>query len=163
MMPRMPFSPVEAGYSVQPGDSTQRIQLDGGSGRYRTGVSDNSHQVDATWALFDADYDAFMGFVRLWKRSGGQPFKVALPLDGSIAEDYDACFVPGSIQLTSKNGPVFLVSARLEVFALAKYEDAETDPYATAYELLPYYGSFAAIQDMMNRLEKLVNRDWPHA
>ncbi|KCB41442.1 hypothetical protein L539_3592 [Bordetella hinzii 5132] len=47
--------------------------------------------------------------------------------------------------------------------ALAQFEDAETDPYATAYELLPYYGSFAAIQDMMNRLEKLVNRDWPHA
>ncbi|AZR93933.1 hypothetical protein BBB39_09230 [Bordetella trematum] len=160
---RLPFNPIEAGYSIQPGDETLRIALDGGSGRYQRGVADAADTVEASWALFEGEYDAFMGFVRIWRRRGGPFFLVSLPLDGSLAEDYMASFIPKTVRLASKSGPVFIVSATLEVLRLEKFEDPSLDPYEFAYELLPYYGSFDGIADMTNRLEILVNKDWPDA
>ncbi|SUX92019.1 Uncharacterised protein [Bordetella trematum] len=125
---RLPFNPIEAGYSIQPGDETCGIALDGGSGRYQRGVADAADTVEASWALFEGEYDAFMGFVRIWRRRGGPFFLVSLPLDGSLAEDYMASFIPKTVRLASKSGPVFIVSATLESPSAGKIRRPEPGP-----------------------------------
>ena len=71
-------------------------------------------------------------------------------------------FQAGSFRLIGKSGQVFTVGASLWVLPLAKYEDPATDPYEYILDLLPHYGSVEKIRKMMNLLEKLVNKDWPH-
>lgn len=162
-IPKLPFKPVQAGYSVGFGDGTQRISLEGGSGRYRQGVSDNTHSVQAVWVLADENYSAFMGFVRNMRRAGGGQFEVDLVLDECRMLPYRAHFVPGSVRLVSKVGRAHTVSAELEVEADFGHEDPSLDYWGAAIIVLSFYGSVPAAREILNRLEILVNKDWPDA
>jgi len=160
---KMPFCPAQAGYSGEFGDGTLRVALDGGSGRYRAGVSGNSDIVTATWVLKGEEYSAFMGFVRNQKRSGSIPFLIDLPLQSHELVEYEAAFVPKSVRLASKSGAVFTVSASLEVFSKLEFDEAGLDYWASLVMMLAIYGSIPAAQEILNLLAKLVNEDLPHA
>lgn len=74
-------------------------------------------------------------------------------------ERYEASFVPGSIQLANKQGPVFTVSATLEV--LPRYEtlDEATDEAGSAAMVHAFYGPDTT--GFLNLLDQLVNEDLP--
>lgn len=160
--PVLPYQPIQAGYGIQPGDGTQRIALDGGSGRYRAGVGGASHMVTATYALFGEEYDAFMGFMRTIERSGGGPFYADLVIDGSYKLRYVAHFIPNSAR-ASMSGDIFTVSVTLEVDRRPEYEDPDTDFWAQFLKFIEIYGSIRAAREAFNLLEKIVNKDWPNA
>ncbi|NYT76559.1 hypothetical protein H0A71_06110 [Alcaligenaceae bacterium] len=160
-MQRMPFCPRRAGYSASFNDGVRRIELDGGPGRYSQMYVGGSDLVDASWKLKEDDYSLFMALVRNWSRSGGMPFEIGLKLDSHALDWYRAQFIPKSVRLTGMVGPWFYVSAQLEVTPLQKYLDPEQDVWAIIAELMPYYGSVAAVREMFNLLEQLVNYDWP--
>lgn len=159
---KMPFCPAQAGYSADFGDGTLRVQLDGGSSRYRAGVSGNSDTVAATWILKGEEYSAFMGFVRNQKRGGSAPFLIDLPLQSHEFVEYEAAFVPRSVRLVSKTAAVFTVSASLEVFSKLEFDDADLDYWASLVMMLVIYGSIPAAREILNLLAKLVNEDLPH-
>ncbi|MGV2894162.1 hypothetical protein ACNPPY_00070 [Achromobacter sp. AGC78] len=160
--PVLPFQPIQAGYGIQPGDGTQRIALDGGSGRYRAGLRGTPHMVTATYALFGEEYDAFMGFMRNVERAGGEPFEADLVIDGSRKRRYVTHFMPGSARV-SVSGDVFTVSVSLEVDRLQEYDDADLDYWGSLVMMLAVYGSIPAAKEILDLLAKLVNEDLPHA
>lgn len=160
---RLPFLPLQEGYSVQFGDGTQRIALDGGPARYRAGVQGNPNTVTALWRLRDDKYSLFMGFYRACKAQGGGPFEVDLKIDGYEERRYDAYFLPGSVRLVSKAGRFFTVAATLEVDALPEFDGGDLDYWASLIMLLAIYGSIPAAREILNLLAKLVNEDLPHA
>lgn len=160
--PKMPFQPAQVGFAATFGDGTQRIALDGGSARYRAGMQNMSDTVQATWVLRGENYAAFNGFVRNARRAG-VPFLIDLSLQSHEMVEYEASFVPGSVQLVSRQGAVFTVVAQLEVFALDEFDDATLDYWGSMILFLAVYGSVAAAREIMNLLAKLVNEDLPHA
>ncbi|MCP1404245.1 hypothetical protein [Achromobacter insolitus] len=160
---KMPFCPAQAGYAADFGDGTLRVQLDGGSGRYRAGVMANSDTVTATWVLQGEEYSAFMGFVRNQRRSGGVPFLIDLPLESHELVEYEANFVPRSVRLVSKTASVFTVAASLEVLSKLEFDDIDLDYWASLVMMLAIYGSIPAAREILNLLAKLVNEDLPHA
>lgn len=159
---KIPFCPTQAGYSATFGDGTKRIELDGGSGRYRAGVRGSSDTVEATWVLRGEDYSVFMGFVRRNEREGGQSFYIDLSLDSHEMVQYEAHFIPGSLKLVSRRGAAFTVAATLEVLALDEFDGGDLDYWATLIMLLAIYGSIPAAREILNLLAKLVNEDLPH-
>lgn len=96
-MQKMPFYPLDAGYSSSVNDGVRRIALDGGGGRYRVDILGGADIVNATWRLYGDEYSMFMAFVRRWIRSGGQRFEIDLVLDSHEIETYQASFIPESI------------------------------------------------------------------
>lgn len=162
-IPKLPFKPVQAGYSISFGDGTQRISLEGGSSRYRQSVSDNTHSVQAVWVLADEDYSAFMGFVRNMRRAGGGQFEVDLILDECRMLPYRAHFVPGSVRLVSKVGRAHTVNAELEVEADAGHEDPSLDYWGSLILMLSLYGDVPAVREVLNLFAELANEDLPNA
>lgn len=158
----LPYRPLQAGYSVDFGDGTESISLDGGSGRYRAGIQGSAHIVPASFGLQAEDYSAFMGFWRARKRDA-QPFEVDLQIDEHELKRYVAHFVPKSLRLASVSGDVFTVSVKLEVDTLPEYDEETLDYWASLVMFLSIYGSFAAAREIMNLLAKLSNEDLPHA
>ena len=162
MMDVLPLCPTQAGYTAAFRDGAVQIALDGGLPRTRRGLMATPNEVTVQWVVGEADYALLVGFYRRLLRRGLPMFLADLILDSPTRERYQAVLRSGTFQLVSKQGGVFTVTAGLLVMPLARYEDPETDPYETVFDLLPYYGSAAAVAEMMNRLEHLVNVDWPH-
>lgn len=160
-MDLLPICPTQAGYGADFRDGIIQISLDGGAPRSRVDIPGGAYLINAQWVVQEDDYSLLQGFYRRQKRSGFAGFLADLVLDTSGIERYEATFQAGSFRLTSKNGPVFTVTASMWVYPLAKYEDPETDPYEYILDLIPYYGSVENVRRMMNLLEKLVNVDWP--
>lgn len=158
----LPFCPLQAGYTASFDDGVSRIALAGGRGRYRVGMVGNSTSVNATWALRDEKYSIFMGFYRNWSRTA-QKFEVDLKLDSHQRKRYSASFIPGSVQLVSKSGRIYRVSAQLEVLPLPEFSDADLDYWWSVLQLFIIYGSYEVALQVLNLLAKLVNEDLPHA
>lgn len=161
-MDLLPICPTQAGYAADFRDGIIQVSLDGGSPRSRIGISGGAYLVNVQWVVREDDYSLLQGFYRRQKRSGFAGFEADLVLDTSGYERYEATFRAGTFRLTGKNGPIYTVNAALWVYPLAKYEDAETDPYEYVLDLIPYYGSAENVRRMLNLLEKLVNVDWPN-
>lgn len=159
----LPICPAQAGYTASFNDGVLQITLDGGSPRSRVSYSGGVCPVEVTWVVNGDDYSLLQGFYRRQARRGYSGFLADLILDDSVMQRYTATFRAGSLRLAGKQGGVFTVTASLLVDPLAKYADSETDPYEYIIDLLPYYGNVEAIRQVMNRLEKLVNEDWPNA
>lgn len=162
MTPRLPFKPIEAGYAFQPGDGTQSVQLEGGSGRYRSVVQDNSSRVNCSWALVGDEYSRFMGFWRNAGRGGGWPFEVSLVLDCAEARWYRAMFVPQSLNAVPQGG-VWIVSAQLEVEPLPEFSDPSLDYWGSLILMLSLYGDVPAVREVLNLFAELANEDLPNA
>lgn len=158
----LPFCPLAAGYTASFDDGVSRIALAGGQGRYRVEMAGNSTSVNATWALRAENYSLFMGFYRDWSRTAAM-FEVDLKLDSHQIKRYTASFIPGSVQLVSKNAKIYRVSAQLEVLPLPEFSDADLDYWWSVLQLFIIYGSYETVLQVLNLLAKLVNEDLPHA
>ncbi len=158
----LPFLPLHAGFTAAFDDGVGRIALAGGRGRYRVEMQGNSNQVNATWALREENYSLFMGFYRDWTRTASM-FEVDLKLDSHQIKRYTASFIPGSVQLVSKSGRIYRVSAQLEVLPLPEFSDADLDYWWSVLQLFIIYGNYETALQVLNLLAKLVNEDLPHA
>ncbi|ADP17335.1 hypothetical protein AXYL_04015 [Achromobacter xylosoxidans A8] len=162
-IPVLPFRPIQAGYAPALGDGSQRIALEGGSGRYRAGVQSMAHTLQATYVVFGEEYGLLMGFWRKMRRIGGGPFYADLTIDSSLSNRYVAHFIPGSARPVPIGGDGWTVTFQLEVESLPEFDDETLDYWGAILTLFAIYGSLPAIKEMMNLLAKLVNEDLPHA
>ncbi|WP_175129160.1 hypothetical protein [Achromobacter piechaudii] len=161
--PVMPFRPVLAGYAPVLGDGSQRIGVEGGSGRYRAGVQNASHMVAVTYVVFGEEYDMLMGFWRNMRRLGGGPFYADLVIDGSTSRRYVAHFMPETARPVPIGGGGWTVSFQLEVDSLPEFDDADLDYWGSLVMMLSIYGSIPAAKEILNLFAKLANEDLPHA
>jgi len=147
---RLAYCVQQSGYTVDFGNDVIAQNLDGGPSRYRRDVRGNSHTVNVSWVLKLKGYQYLTAFYRVWMRNPSQPFLAKLIIDDEL-KDYE-CFFKSPIQLNSKNGPVYQVSAQLEVKALIA-DDAFDDALV----------SLGSDSDIFEPLEELVNVDLPNA
>ncbi|MCS3505019.1 hypothetical protein [Achromobacter sp. JUb104] len=161
--PVMPFRPLQAGYGPNLGDGSQRISLEGGSGRYRAGVQGAPHMVPVTYVVFGEEYDVLMGFWRNMRRLGGGPFYADLIIDSSTSRRYVAHFMPGTARPVPIGGNGWTVTFQLEVDSLPEFDDATLDYWGSLVTMLSIYGSVPAAKEILDLLSKLVNEDLPYA
>lgn len=158
----LPFKPTSAGYSVQPDSGVLSVKLDGGASRLEVNSQGNVGIVNVSWVLDSFDYSLLQAFHRIFIRSL-EPFYADLIIDTGSVDRYESTFIPDSLRLVSKNGPLYMVSAQLEVTPLDKYLDEETDVLAQYFDLVMEYGGLRNFLRMNNLLERLVNVEWPDA
>lgn len=154
-LPKFPFCPLQAGYAFDLVDGILSSGLDGGPSFRRLDTTGNPFVVNVSWALARNEYDMFMGYVRNWIRSGGDPFLIGLILEGSEMTEYQASFIPGTIKLASKNGGVFTVSAQLE--ALPNFVSPCDDGWAASALLNAHFGD--DVCRISASLSEVVNED----
>lgn len=147
---RLAYCVQQSGYTVDFGNDVIAQNLDGGPSRYRRDIRRNSHLVSVSWVVKLRGYQYLTAFHRVWMRNPSQPFLAKLIIDDEL-KDYE-CFFKSAIQLNSKNGPVYTLSAQLEINALIA-DDAMDDA------LVATGGS----ADIFEPLEELVNEDMPNA
>lgn len=162
-LPVMPFRAVQAGYAPVLGDGSQRIALEGGSGRYRAGAMGMAHTVSATYVASGLEYDLLMGFWRKMRRRGGGPFFADLAIDTSSLRRYQVHFMPGNVRPVPIGGGVWTVTFQMEVDALPEFDDEDLDFWAQMLKFVEIYGSIQAAFEAFKLLERLVNKDWPNA
>jgi hypothetical protein len=157
-----PFCPLQASYAVTMTDGVIATELDGGDPRTRLDILGGPRVVNATWVLRKDRFDIWQAYWRQWERSGGMYYEMDLLIDSGDLERYEATFIPGSTNWGSKNGEVFTVTASLWVRQLAKYLDADTDPYLPYLDIIELYnGDIDEMFRVFNLLAKLVNVDLP--
>lgn len=154
-LPKFPFCPQQSGYAAEFADGIISAGVSGGPSYSRLDTTGNPAIVSATWVLKGSKYDLFMGHIRNWGRSGGDPFSIELALESSELIEYRATFIPSSIRLVSKSGAVFTVAAQLEV--LPNFVSPCSDEWASRAALNAFYGDDACL--VIDTLEKVVNED----
>lgn len=116
---------VGQGYTVQRGNAVVATELDGGRPRMRKDVLNPSSRVTVQWVFTPDQYDYFQAFYHTTTEEGALPFEIDLVIDTANQAEYTANFVPGSVQLTGKQGQVFFVSAELDVEAAVRSTSAD--------------------------------------
>lgn len=154
-LPKFPFCPQQSGYAAEFADGLVSTGVSGGPSYSRLDTTGNPSIVTASWVLRGRDYDLFMGHIRNWIRSGGDPFSIELALETTDPVEYRATFIPGSIRLIEKDGFKFVVSAQLEV--LPNFVSPCSDEWASRAALNAFYGDDAC--EVMDILSKVVNED----
>lgn len=157
-MNKMSIPPDQSGYAVTPGSGTKRTELDGGLGRYRRDILNQSSLVNCSWTVNREEYNYLMAFFRINEKNGGDGFYVDLILDTQEPTEYIAHIVPGSWSLTQQRGTGYTVAAQLEVEAIE--HDYEYDQ--SLIDIYEAYGSAEKAIIAMNLLHKLVHYDLPN-
>lgn len=147
------FCPAQAGFGAQFGTGVISTDLPGGLPWSRLDTTGNVHRVPATWVLGADDYCEFMGFVRNWENSGGDPFTVDLRLETPDTQTYEATFEVGTIALQSINGNAFTVAGTLLVMPL--FLDPCTDECAARATVGAIFGD--DICEMIDLLDHIVS------
>lgn len=151
---KLAYCVQQSGYTVEFGNNVIVQELEGGPSRYRVDSKNNVHYVNSTWVVKKKGYQYLVAFFHVWQRNPSQPFLAQLIIDDALLEAYECFFRNGGFRLDSKNGPVYTVSAILEV--TAKPRDDGMD------DLLVMLGNGDTL-DIFDPLEKLVNEDLPNA
>ncbi len=151
---RLAYCVQQSGYTVDFGNNIITQELEGGASRYRVDSDSNVHYVNSTWVVSERGYQYLVAFFHVWQRNPSQPFLARLIIDNADSEEYECFFRNGGFRLEKKEGRVFTVSAILEV--VAKLRDNNFD------DALVELGNSQAL-DILNPLEKLVNKDFPGA
>lgn len=156
-MHKLKTRPTQSGYSVQHGSNVQMQQLDGGAPRLGIFTKKASHSVNVQFVVDKAGYQYLCAFYRVWLRNPSQPFLADLVIDGEAPlQQYQCFFVPGSFQLSSKNGQAHTVVAQLIVPALNTDDDLD--------DLLVSIGDAdGSVADLVNPLQQIANHDLPDA
>lgn len=152
---RFPFSPLQASLAAKFGTGVISTSVPGGPSLMRLDTTGNVHTVSASWNLRPADYDMFMGYVRNWERSGGDPFLISLRLEGSESQEYRATFIPGSFSRPTRSAGVFTVEAQLEV--LPNFVSPCNDEWAARALMEAVFGD--DVCEAIDILDKVVNED----
>lgn len=154
-MYKLVIPPDQAGYSVAVGDEIVSTKLDGGASRTRLDILNAVSTVSCSWTVGPSDYAYLRKFIAVNVVKGGEPFLIDLILDSPFPTQYRAKFVANSWSLQSQKGHTYTVSAQLEIEAAD--QDLEYDE--TILWLVEEYGSMEKAAQILNLLEKLVNRD----
>lgn len=157
-MEKLYLEPIDESYAIQPPqDEVLSVQLDGGAGRYRADIDGGSTTVAASWVLDAIQYQYLWAFFRSSINRGADPFLIDLDVEGLGYGEQTAHFVPGSLQLTGKQGEIYMVSARLEVMA----PDGDTDFDASIVDAFEAMGDSTDLS--LDLLSQIVNEAWPTA
>lgn len=157
-MNKLSIPPDQAGYGVTPGSGTKRTELDGGLGRYRRDILNQSSLANCSWTVNREEYNYLMAFFRINEKNGGEGFYVDLILDTQEPTEYTAHIVPGSFQLTQQRGTGYTVTAQLEVEAVEhdyEYDQGIIDIYEA-------FGNSENAIASLNLLHKVVHYDLPN-
>ncbi|GEA08488.1 hypothetical protein KUL42_32490 [Alteromonas sp. KUL42] len=124
-MDKLVLSPLQSAYSIEDGNETHRIELDGGLGRYRKDIIGASNKVTASWLLDANEYAYLRAFYRTTTKSGSVSFLVDLIINYADVSEYEAFFMPESLRLDGIEGGMFKCSATLEVKQKKPEEDID--------------------------------------
>ncbi|MFC2998110.1 hypothetical protein ACFODO_23220 [Acinetobacter sichuanensis] len=113
---KLAYCVQQSGYTVSLGTNFIKQELERGPARRRKDGTGNSHTVSVNWVVNETGYDYLVGFYYLWEVNPSLPFLALLIIDNSDLKEY-RCWFNSSIQLDSKEGNVFKVSATFEVQA----------------------------------------------
>ena len=141
--------PEQSSYRYGPDNSVITTTLDGGYSKSRTDLVNNASIVSCSWLLKDYHYQYFRAFFKAATDKGVFPFLIDLILDQPYLEEYEAKFIPESVQMDTPQGLMYTVTADLEVIPIADIEFAQgiVDAYTP--------GGY----DYLYNLEQLVNVD----
>lgn len=155
-MLKLIIPPDQASYSFVDGEEAVRVQLAGGRGRYRRDVLNASKEVNVVWTVTPDKYKYLRAFYATALLHTNECFIIGLVLDNPFQEDYEANFIPNSMQLQSLSGHTYVVSARLE--AISKLRDATLDDY-----YVNLYSEFngSQFEFSVDRLDAIVNVTLP--
>lgn len=147
--------PEQASYSVQDGEETIRVALDGGAGRFRRDILDATSRVRCTWLLTVAGYEYMRAFYKTATKSCSLPFLIDLQMDQVDGlTEHTVHFIPGTMKLTKVAGLSYVVEADLEVVP-----DIEDEAYNLI--LIMAFEEFGddrqSFLDLVNELEDLAN------
>lgn len=151
---KLPFLPIQAGYSQTPGSESASVALEGGRAWRRKTKANSSSLVTATWIFNQLQLDVFWAFFRVETARGVLPFTMDLILEDSSLQDVTCWFVgePGTPTLQGLN---YTVTAQLEVQRPA-YSAALDASIVDSYLA---YGE--GVGDMFDRLAIFANEDLP--
>ena len=116
-MTKLTISPTQATYSYTDGVEAVGVQFDGPAGLHGPFIQGAAATVDVAWNVADATFEDLLDFYRLHGQRG-LPFLIDLIFETGAPVEHTAYFIPGSLQVTSLDGPVFEVKAQLEVLPL---------------------------------------------
>lgn len=151
---KLPFLPIQAGYSQTPGSESASVALDGGRAWRRKTKANSSSLVTATWIFNQLQLDVFWAIFRANTERGVLPFTMDLVIEDSSLQDVTCWFVgePNTAQLQGLN---YTVTAQLEVQRPTydpAYDAALVDGYVT-------YGE--GLAEIFDRLAIFANEDLP--
>ena len=149
-MEKLTLLPDQASYAYGNDDSVITTTLDGGYSRSRVDQLKSSAIINCTWRLYSHHYQYFKAFWTVVTEKGVYPFLIDLILDQPYLEEYEAKFVPGTVNMSEPEGLTYSISADLEVIPVR--DDLFSQSIVDAYDSTGTY-------EYLNLLEKLVNID----
>lgn len=115
-MERLLLRPNSEDYSQEEGAEVIRVELDGGTGRYRRDKIGATRRCNVSWTMNPTQYQYWRAFWHTATKRGALPFLCDLVgEDGTGPTPYVCYFVPGSVQMPAQQGLTYSQSATLEV------------------------------------------------
>ena len=113
-MLKLAIPPDKESYSVEDGESTLAVQLEGGAARYRADYIGATAKITVKWTLDAQKYDYLRAFYRQ-TNDGADSFLADLIFDRSVPTEYECHFIPKTFKLNGHSGATYIVTAQLEV------------------------------------------------
>lgn len=158
-LPLLSWSPVSVGYSADPRTGVVSTMLDGGVGKYRKDVDNQSTFVTVKWILDSVEYTALMFFYNTILDGGALPFEIDLIVASSNLTRHVAYVTPGSLKLSAQAGLSYTVTAKLEVSPIA-VDSAGVAEQAALDALLDTLGpNWEANEDLLDQLVNVLLPD----
>lgn len=156
------LTPAESGYTVDDGDETLSIKLDGGKARYRKDMLNATATVRVRWQCDRYEYEYLKAFYKgSASDTGATPFLLDLIIDEAFQLTEHTCyFIPGKFKLNRIRGHLHEVQADLEVIPKT-YFDGYYDIIVLLYELFPDDPTGTAATAYFNAIHQLVNVEMP--
>lgn len=156
-LPKLALDINEAQYSIAPGLEVNEVQVDTGPSWRRADFFGAPNRVALQFVTSEPGYDYLMAFWRTRLRRGLLPFLIDLVIDGSDMREYQVVLTGGGALQAVRQGSSYFVTGALEV----KRSPAETSEDENIIFLYETYGDVDS--EVLNRLAKLVNVDFPAA
>ena len=121
-MEKLELTPEQSTYAVGNDNSVISTSLTGGYSRSRVDVANSSAIVQCTWRLKDYEYQYFRAFFQSITYKGTAVFLIDLLLEQPYLEEYQAKFVPDSVEMANPEGLTYEVQAELEVIPIVDEE-----------------------------------------
>lgn len=115
-MNRLSLCPLQAGYSVQLACNIASTPVPGGFSRYVRTFDADSHVVNVSYQLTNADYMYLLAFYRVWQTTPNARFLMKLLINDAYLHDYECVFVPNSLAPAGVNGSVISVNFSIEAY-----------------------------------------------
>jgi hypothetical protein len=116
MLQKLVLRPDSDGYSETEGSEVDRVELDGGVGRYMLDKIGATKRVQVKWTMNPSQYQYWRAFFVTTTQRGVLPFLCELVgPDGAGPAEYVCNFIPGSVVMPAQQGYTYVQAATLEV------------------------------------------------